>query len=179
MTTKRFVLLAFLLALLIICAQLTIPILTIPITLQSFAIMMIGLVTRPTEALIVTITYVFIGLLGFPVFAGGSGGFQILLSPSFGFLMSFPLMSVAISSCHHQRPHQLWLSLLCGVAINLTIGWLYFMGYTWWQTGHPVTFLTAFQVTVLPFLPGEGLKLWLAHFVYQRLLHSVRTFHDF
>ncbi len=63
----------------------------VPGTLQTFAIVLIGLLLGPTRAVAATGIYLLVGLLGAPVFAGGGSGVAAFVGPSGGFLLSFPL----------------------------------------------------------------------------------------
>ncbi|WNJ21206.1 biotin transporter BioY [Pontibacter sp. G13] len=63
--------------------------LQIPITLQTLVILLVAAILGPKRGAIAAFAYVCLGLLGLPVFSNGSGGFDILLKPTGGFLVSF------------------------------------------------------------------------------------------
>lgn len=94
---QRISLLALFLANLIICAQLSIPLPNVNISMQSFAVLLQSLLLKPLDNVIVTSAYAVIGLLGLPVFSGFKGGFNHVLSPSFGFILGFILSSYLTS----------------------------------------------------------------------------------
>ncbi len=62
----------------------------VPITLQTLAVLLTGMVLGPTRGFLATLLYVVVGLAGLPVFAGGLGGPAIFVQPSVGYLFSFP-----------------------------------------------------------------------------------------
>lgn len=61
----------------------------VPITLQTLAVYTVALILGGTRAGLSVALYLVAGLLGLPVFAGGSGGFGTVASPSFGYLIGF------------------------------------------------------------------------------------------
>ncbi|MFW0169185.1 biotin transporter BioY [Rothia sp. P4278] len=61
----------------------------VPITLQTLAVYTVALILGARRAGLSVALYLLAGLLGLPVFAGGSGGFGVLASPSFGYLLGF------------------------------------------------------------------------------------------
>lgn len=70
-------------------AQVTIPLWPVPITGQTFGVLVVGMALGPRLGAGALALYLAEGLAGLPVFAGGAGGPQILASPSFGYLVGF------------------------------------------------------------------------------------------
>ena len=62
----------------------------VPITLQSLAVVLAGLVLGPRLGFLATLLYLAVGFAGLPVFAGGSAGLAVLAKPSIGYLLAFP-----------------------------------------------------------------------------------------
>lgn len=81
----------------IVTAQLSLTLWTVPLTMQTVSVRLAGYLLPARDALLVQVAYLLMGLLGFPVFAGGSGGLQSVLAPSFGYLLGFVLMAPGIS----------------------------------------------------------------------------------
>ena len=75
--------------LLFLCGQVSIPIQPVAITLQTVAMLMIGLTFSKAEALCSVTSYLMLGALGAPVFANFSGGFAKLMGPAGGFYFGF------------------------------------------------------------------------------------------
>jgi biotin transport system substrate-specific component len=65
----------------------------VPITLQSFAIILTGLVLGPVRGFLATSLYLLLGLVGLPVFAEHSSGAAAFTLPSAGYLYSFPVVA--------------------------------------------------------------------------------------
>jgi biotin transport system substrate-specific component len=62
----------------------------VPITLQTLAVVLAGLVLGPWRGFLATLLYLAVGFAGLPVFAGGSAGLAVLAAPSVGYLLAFP-----------------------------------------------------------------------------------------
>lgn len=95
-------------------------ILSIPVTLQTFFVMLTGLLLPPKDAFLALLLYLLIGIIGIPVFSGYTSGFGALLGPTGGFLLSFPIAAFLISLMkrdHHRFLTTLGNCLLFGVVI--------------------------------------------------------------
>jgi biotin transport system substrate-specific component len=62
----------------------------VPITLQTFAVILAGLVLGWRRGGLAVLLYVVLGLAGLPIFSGGVGGVAVLAGPSVGYLLAFP-----------------------------------------------------------------------------------------
>lgn len=81
-------------AFLAVCALLpAIPVagMAVPITLQTFAVMLAGTVLGARRGALAVLLYLAVGLAGLPVFAQGTGGLAVIGKPSFGYLVAFPV----------------------------------------------------------------------------------------
>lgn len=154
MSTRHMTLTAMLTALLCILGPVTLPVGPVPLSLTTAALALIGLLLGPGRACICCGVYLGIGLLGLPVFSGFTGGVGALIGPTGGFLLGYlPLTALCgISAREGNRLRQ----LVCLAAGTLL---LYLTGTAWycWQSG--VTVSAALGVCVLPFLPGDALKI--------------------
>lgn len=71
-----------------------VPVGPVPITLQTLAVILSGLVLGPWRGFAATALYLLVGFAGLPVFAGGTGGLGVLAKPSIGYLLSFPIAAL-------------------------------------------------------------------------------------
>lgn len=120
---------AMMMALLIITAKLVIPLpLFDYLSLQIITIYLIYPLLGTKYGLIVTFSYLILGLIGLPIFASGGGIFYIF-KPSFGFLLSFatfPLIQAALSKLFWRKK---WLPLKKILIINYSgLFYLYLIG---------------------------------------------------
>jgi biotin transport system substrate-specific component len=67
----------------------------VPLTLQTLAVFLTGLVLGGTRGFLAVALYVLVGLVGVPVFAGFRGGLGVLAGPSAGYILAFPLAAAA------------------------------------------------------------------------------------
>lgn len=91
----------------------------VPITLQTFAIALCGLVLGPWRGGAAVLLYVVLGLLGLPIFSGMSGGIGVLAGPSAGYILSFTLYALATGfvarwAVRRFRGSKLWIALFIG-----------------------------------------------------------------
>lgn len=96
MNTKNITLVSLFAALTAIGAFLTIPTEPIPFTLQLLFCLLSGIILGGKLGGTSQIVYIIIGLIGIPVFSGGTGGLSSLVTPSFGFLLGFVLCSFVV-----------------------------------------------------------------------------------
>ena len=93
-TTTDVALIATFAAFIAVCALVpSIPVagIPVPITLQTFGVMLAGVVLGPRRGALAVLLYLAVGLAGLPVFAQGTGGLAVVAKPSFGYLIAFPL----------------------------------------------------------------------------------------
>ena len=103
------------------------------------------------------LVYVLLGAIGVPVFAGFSGGFQNLVGPTGGFIISFPIMAYLIGLGVELKKKELFvLFLVLGTVSNYVVGVILFCVVT----QSPVA--TGITACVLPFIPTAIIKAVVA-----------------
>lgn len=144
--------------------QITLPSL-VPLTLQTLGIYLTAILLKPRLALITSLVYVLMGAIGLPVFTGFSGGISILLGPTGGYIYSFPLMALIISMMINHHPTVIFkiIAMILGTLICYLIGTLWFM-YVMQMSLAP-----SLIACVLPFLPGDAIKIIIAVFLSNKL----------
>ena len=136
-----------------------------PITLQTFFVLLTGLVLPVKASALATVTYMALGLIGLPIFSGG-GGLGYVLMPNFGFIIGFVVSSVIMSNVV-EKPKKRSLSQyltisLFGVAIIYIFGILYFAFITNVYNKNDYSAIWFIQTVFLPFLPKEIICIILA-----------------
>ncbi len=129
-----------------------------PITLQTFFVLLTGLVLPVKGSILATVTYMALGLIGLPIFSGG-GGLGYVLMPNFGFIIGFLIATVIISAITlNLQKRKLWqyivISLL-GITVIYIIGILYFAFITNVYNKGDYSAIWFIQTVFLPFLPKE------------------------
>src|ERR1700741_1445220 len=87
-------------ALVAICAHVSVPLFftPVPMTLQPFAVLLLGLLLDPAAAFAALALYLVEGASGLPVFTPqGPGGLLQLMGPTGGYLMSYPFVAAVVS----------------------------------------------------------------------------------
>lgn len=136
-----------------------------PVTLQTFFVLLTALLLPFKASTLATITYIALGLIGLPVFSGG-GGLGYVLMPNFGFIIGFLIATVIISLITQKLNYRnLWhyiiISLL-GITIIYIIGILYFAFITNVHNNNDYSWVWFIQTVFLPFLPKEIICIILA-----------------
>lgn len=150
-----------------VAAQITIPIPPIPFTFQVLAVTLTGLLLGPRNGALAMAVYLLVGAVGVPVFAGFKGGPGVLLGPTGGYLLSYPL-AVAIAglaasaAANAPRRRALVTSFACGCAALFVI---YAVGAAWLSAVANLPVAVAVAQGVLPFVPFDLVKVALAALV--------------
>lgn len=146
-------------------AKIQIPFWPVPMTMQSFVILLIGVAYGARLAGATVGLYLLEGALGIPVFAGAGAGLAYMSGPTGGYLVGFliaatlvgwlaergwdrtVLRATAAMALGHVLlfvPGVLWLSVLFGFNKAIQVGLLPFMGATVFKTVLGVAFLITF-----------------------------------
>lgn len=137
--------------LLFAASQIEIPLNPVPITLQTVAVMLIGLTYSPRRAVEAIVLWLGLCAAGVPVLAGFSGGFVKLIGPTGGYLAAFIVAAYVMALLKQKFSLNSWRSdavlTLLGTLIVYTggVAWLSYL----------IGFENAFYHGLLPFiLPG-------------------------
>ena len=137
-------------------AFIAIPIGPVPIVLQNMFVLLSGLILGSRWGLAALSAYLLAGALGLPVFAGGAGGIGRLAGPTGGYLIGYlPAVFVVglVSEKTQNRAVFDILAMLCGEVI------IYACGVSWLKYQSAMTWEKSMAVGMLPFLPGDALKI--------------------
>ncbi len=143
-------------ALVAVGAFISIPIGPVPIVLQNFFVLLAALLLGPRWALASISVYLLAGICGLPVFAGGTAGIGRILGPTGGYLLGY-LPAVFITAWISQKGgRRTWTDIVAMVCGSLLV---YGCGVPWLKvvTGMPLS--KALAVGMVPFLPGDALKI--------------------
>jgi biotin transport system substrate-specific component len=148
----------------------------VPITLQTFAVILIGLAFGPGLGAATLALYLAEGAIGLPVFSpNGPGGATQLLGPTAGYLLSYPLAAAVAGSMVRAvriyRP-QFHAAVLAAFAADVVI---IAAGAAWIAVSLHFGPVAAWRLAVAPFLPGEVLKISAAAAAYTALLRWRRS----
>ncbi len=145
------------------CAHIAVPLpfTPVPLTLQPFAVLLVGLLMGPALGAATCAAYLLEGALGLPVFTPhGLGGAAQLLGPTGGYLLSYPLAAAVAGAVARLVPRRGFALALAGaLAANLVI---LAAGAAWLAILTHQAAVTVAHAAVLPFLLPDAIKVMLA-----------------
>jgi biotin transport system substrate-specific component len=132
----------------------------VPITMQPFAVILLGMLFTPGLAFATMVAYLAEGASGLPVFTpGGPGGLLQLFGFTGGYLLSYPVVAPLVSAWWRSGARSFSRGLIvAGAGSLVTLA----MGAFWLGVLIHAAPLTVLNRAVLPFLPGDVLKVCAA-----------------
>lgn len=153
--------------LLALCAHIAIPIpwTPVPITGQTFGILLVAVLLGSRRGTITVVLYLLEGMAGLPVFAPyGAPGPARFFGPTAGYLLAYP-PAAFVTGWLAERTAGIWFVRFAGLRLTgaLFAGEaIIFLGGCFWLTiGTGLGWGPAFYAGLLPFLPGEIMKMAL------------------
>ncbi len=141
-----------------VSAQFQVPMVPVPMTMQSFAVLVIGAAYGARLGAATLLLYMAEGALGLPVFAGMKGGAQHLVGPTGGYIIGFILAAGVVGWLAERG----WDRGVVRTAIAMLIGkvFIFVPGVLW--LGAVIGMEKAIGAGLVPFIPGIVLKIALA-----------------
>lgn len=138
-----------------IMAQISIPLWPVPITLQTLAVLLVGLTLGAARGSLSMVLYLAVGALGAPVFAGGVGLYSIMATLGYliGFVFAAALLGALVARGWDRNVFLLTAALILATLI------VYSFGLAWLVTGFGLSLEAAITGGVLPFLIGDSIKI--------------------
>jgi biotin transport system substrate-specific component len=143
------------------CAHVSLPLYftPVPLTLQPFAVLLLGLLLSPRLAAASLLAYLGEGAMGLPVFSPGPAsvlGIAHLLGPTGGYLLAYPLAAMFISFLFRRSRRRFVSAIATAAAGDLMI---LSGGALWLATLTHASLPVVLTQSFLPFLPGDSLKV--------------------
>lgn len=164
---RRMVLCAMLAALTAVCSQIAVPMpWGVPVNLALFAVYMAGALMGPVWGTVSQLVFVGLAAVGVPVLAGLAGGPAILFGKTGGYILGYLIAALVVGFLSRQWGFsfgKLCVAMLIGCAGCYVLGTLWFMVLT--GTG----LIQSLVWCVLPYLPGDAVKIVLAALLTLRL----------
>jgi biotin transport system substrate-specific component len=146
-------------ALVALCAHISIPLgfSPVPITLQPFAVLLLGLLLEPRLSFAALSLYLLEGALGLPVFSPhGPGGVGQLIGYTGGYLLAAPF-AAALAGLIYRSGKRNFLTAMAGAAAGDLV--LLSTGALWLGVLTHASFTTLLRVSVAPFLVSDAAKV--------------------
>ena len=148
-------------------AFISIPLYPVPLTLQTLFTLLAAMVLGSVMGALSQIIYVLLGVIGLPVFAGFKAGIGILFGPTGGFLLGFIISAYVIGKIIELKNEKnIFYYLFAGIMGTII---LYIVGITQLSLVTGIGIKKAITVGMLPFLPGDILKIIAASFIASKL----------
>ena len=147
-------------------AFIAIPVGPVPIVLQNMFVLLAAIILGPVWGLACVTIYLLIGFAGLPVFAGGTSGIGKLFGPTGGYLLGY-FPAVFVTAAISKGLGKKFSSDIIAMVIGSLI--VYAAGVPWLKAVTAMTFEKALTVGMIPFLPGDVLKIIAAAFIARTL----------
>ena len=142
-------------------AQFAIHIGPIPITGQTCAVLLTGALLGSRLGAAAVIAYLIEGAIGLPVFApGGAPGLLRFFGPTGGYLIAFPAAAFVTGAFAEHGWDKNYPQAVAAMAIGSAV--VFLGGWAWYSVLMNTSPVAAFQIAVLPYLPGDVIKIALA-----------------
>jgi biotin transport system substrate-specific component len=157
----------------------TLPFTPVPVTAQTLGVMLAGVVLGARLGSMSMIVFILIIAIGVPGLAGGRGGVSVLVGPSAGFILSWPISAYLIGwlTDKSEKPLKVWkvfiYNLIAGIIFVYACGIPVLSGLTDMGFGSAT-------VSSLAFLPGDLTKAVIAAVlgvkIRERIMKNNKTF---
>lgn len=168
--TRDIVYMSVFTAMISICSWISIPA-SIPFTLQTMGVFTtVGLLGGKRGTLTI-LTYILLGAIGIPVFAGLTGGVSVLLGTTGGYIIGFLLSALlmwGIETIMGRNQIVLAFSMIAGLIVCYVFGTAWFM-LIYTQHSGVIGLSTVLGLCVIPFIIPDLIKIGVALFLTNRL----------
>lgn len=168
--THQLTLIGVMTAVICILGPLSLPIGVVPISLTNLAIYFSVYALGCKKGTLSYIVYLFIGLIGLPVFSGFSGGFVKLFGPTGGYLIGFIFMAFISGLFIEKFSNKIYMCFL-GMMLGTIV--TYIFGTAWLAYEAGMTFNSALGAGVIPFIPGDIIKMIIASLIGPKLKNQL------
>lgn len=143
--------------------SIAIPVSPVPISLGSMAVYLAVTVLGMKLGTLSCLIYLLLGLVGLPVFAGGSAGAAKLFGPTGGYLIGYLFLALIAGAFVGRFAENKWKNIAFA-ALGMILGTivLYALGTAWLAYSAGMDFQAALWAGVIPFIPGDLVKMVIA-----------------
>jgi biotin transport system substrate-specific component len=138
--------------------EIRLPWTPVPITGQTFAVLLSGAVLGPRRAFAAQVLYLLCGIAGMPVFSGGAFGPQQLVGPTGGYLMAFPFAAAVTGFLAARGWDRHFPTMAAAMLLGSAV--IFASGLAWLSRFMPASALIASGLA--PFIPGDLVKTTFA-----------------
>jgi biotin transport system substrate-specific component len=143
-----------------LAAQIVIPIGPVPVTGQTFAVLLTGALLGSRLGAMAMIVYLMEGVIGLPFFYGGTGGISHIIGPTGGYLIAFPAAAFITGAFAENGWDKRFFTAVAAMTVGSSV--ILLAGWTWFAIVTHTPPLVSFQVSVAKLIPGDIIKILLA-----------------
>ena len=174
LNVKQMALTAMMAALISVLAPIAIPLAGgVPVSLATLAVMLAGALLKEKLGTLATLIYILIGMIGLPVFANYSSGAAIVFGMTGGYIIGYLPLAYITGLVYRrysgEKPNT--AALAAGMVLGTVV--LYALGTVWFMKSTGMTLAASMAACVIPFLPGDVLKMVVVAILAPRLESSV------
>ena len=170
MKTREIAYIGLCTALIAVCSWISIP-LTVPITLQTFAIFLTVALLGLKNGTITVLVYILLGAIGLPVFSGFKSGAAVLLGTTGGYIIGFLFSAIVVGlilKFFGKSTLVMFISMIIGLIVCYIFGTIWFMIVYMKNTGD-IGLVSVLSWCVIPFIIPDIIKIILAIILYKLL----------
>lgn len=174
-TVKEMAFMAMLAGLMAVCSWISVPT-TVPFTLQTFGVFCAIGILGGKRAFFSILTFILLGAVGLPVFAGFTGGMGIIVGSTGGYMVGFllsALIYMLITAKFGDGLIPMVFSMVLGLFVLYVFGTVWFMAVYTHNTGS-IGLMTALSWCVFPFVVPDLVKMAVAVLLVKRVGKYVR-----
>lgn len=169
-TTADMVVVALSTAIITVCSWISIP-LTVPITMQTFAVFAVAGLFGAKRGTLSVLVYILLGAVGAPVLSGMKGGIDNIIGSTGGYIVGFifiALLTGFASDKFHRRAIPMLIAMLIGLALCYVFGTAWFI-FVYARSTGPVGIGTVMGWCVIPFIIPDCIKIVIALIISNRV----------
>jgi biotin transport system substrate-specific component len=151
--------------------SISLPFTPVPITGQTFAVVLVGASLLAVASLGV---YIFVGALGAPVYAEQTHGWDVLTGPTGGYIVGFVLAAALTGFLARERWDRRFSSAVAAMLSGNVV--IYLVGLPWLAAKIDTGLEDTLEAGLYPFVVGDLLKLYLAGALLPAAWALVRRF---
>jgi biotin transport system substrate-specific component len=140
--------------------EIKLPFTPVPITGQTFAVLLVGAALGAVRGTASLVLYFVLGLIGAPVYAGGEDGWAWVEGATGGFLIGFAAAAAVTGWLAERRWDRRFSSAIAAMLTGSLV--IYLVGLPWLAAVANLDFEETLKQGLAPFVPGDLVKLYLA-----------------
>jgi biotin transport system substrate-specific component len=140
--------------------SIALPFTPVPITGQTFAVLLVGASLGSVRGASSALLYVLLGVAGAPVYAHGDAGWAVVTGASGGYLFSYPFASALTGWLAERRWDRRFSSAIGAMLTGNVL--IYLFGLPWLAVVLGTGLEKTLELGLYPFVPGDTFKLYLA-----------------